>query len=189
MLVRLKKIQNLTYPIPVALVVCRKEKNNNLTDNIIPISWAGILEHKPDHLVLLSIGSKKYSTKVIQKNKEFGICIPTLNMIKKVDICGHTHGNKVDKFELVGFTKFPATEINVSLIKECPISMECIVQKTVTIDFRKIFIGKIIATHVEKKFLSNSEEVNIKAMNILCNINDQYWTVGKKIEELYYTKK
>ena len=185
----LKKIKNLTYPIPVALIVCRRKKGDKSTDNIIPLSWVGILEHKPDHMVYISIGNGKYSTKVIENTREFGICIATADMMEKVDICGHTHGDKVDKFKLVNFTKAAAEKIDVSLIKESPMSMECVVTKIVQVDFHKIFMGKIIATHVSDKYLLENEEPDIKKMNILFNIHDQYWTVGKKLEDLYYTKR
>jgi flavin reductase (DIM6/NTAB) family NADH-FMN oxidoreductase RutF len=185
----LKKIQNLTYPIPVALIVCRKQKGDESTDNIIPLSWVGILEYRPDHIVYISIGNGKYSAKVIESTGEFGICIATVDMMEKVDICGYTHGDKVDKFKLVNFTKVAAEKINVSLIKECPISMECIVDKIVQVELHRMFIGKIIATHVNEKYLLKNEELDFAKMNILCNINDQYWTIGKKLEDQLYTKK
>lgn len=185
----LKKTQSLTYPLPVALIVCRKNKQDRSTDNIIPISWAGILENKPDPLVYVSIGNRKYSANIIQETGEFGICIATVDMIKKVDICGHTHGDKVDKFQLVDLTKVDAKNINVSLIKECPILMECVVNNIIEVKFHKIFIGKILETHIDDKYLLDDGEPDIEKMNILCNINDQYWTVGKKLENLFFTKK
>lgn len=185
----LEKIQNLTFPIPVALIVCRGEKEDKSTDNIIPVSWTGILEFKPYHMVYISIGNGKHSVKIIEKTQEFGICIATVDIMEKVDICGHTHGDKVDKFKLVNFTKFSAEKINVSLIKECPISMECIVSEIIQVELHKMFIGKIVKTHVNEKYLLENEEPDFKKMNILCNINDQYWTIGEKLQNLFYTKK
>ena len=185
----LKKIQNLTYPIPVALIVCRRKKGDESTDNILPLSWVGILEYKPDHIVYISIGNGKYSAKIIENTREFGICIATVDIMGKVDICGHTHGDKIDKFKLVNFTKVAAEKIDVSLIKESPISMECVVSKIIQVELHKMFIGKIIATHVDEKYLLKNEEPDFKKMNILCNINDQYWTIGKKLEDQLYTKK
>ena len=185
----LKKIQNLTYPIPVALIVCRRKRGDASTDNIIPLSWVGILEYKPHHVVYISIGNGKYSAKIIEDTREFGICIATVDMMEKVDICGHTHGNKVDKFKLVDFSKIAAEKIDVSLIKECPIAMECVVTKIIQVELHKMFIGKIIETHINDKYLLENEEPDIEKMNILCNIKDEYWTVGKKLENQLYTKK
>jgi len=187
-LVTLKKIQNLMLPLPVSLVTCRGKKGDESTDNIIPLSWVGIVEYQP-HLVNIVIGKGKHSARIIEKTREFGICIATVDMMEKVDICGYTHGDKVDKFKLTGLTKVTAEKIDVSLIKECPICMECIVEKVITLEMHEMFIGKVLATHINDKYLLEDEEPDIKKMDILCYVNDQYWSLGKRLENLYYSKK
>jgi flavin reductase (DIM6/NTAB) family NADH-FMN oxidoreductase RutF len=187
LLVTLKKIQNLMLPLPVSLVTCRGKKGDESTDNIISLSWVGIVEYQP-HLVNIVIGKGKYSAKIIEKTREFGICIATVDMMEKVDICGYTHGDKVDKFKITGLTKVNAEKIDVSLIKECPICMECIVEKVITLKTHEMFIGKVLATHINDKYLLEGEEPDIKKMDILCYVNDQYWSLGKRLENLYYSK-
>jgi flavin reductase (DIM6/NTAB) family NADH-FMN oxidoreductase RutF len=187
-LVTLKKIQNLMLPLPVSLVTCRYKNGDESTDNIIPLSWVGIVEYKP-HLVNIVIGKGKYSARIIEKTREFGISIATVDMMEKVDICGCTHGDRVDKFKLTGLTKVAAEKIDVSLIKECPICIECIVEKVITLEMHEMFIGKVLATHISDKYLLEDEEPDIKKMDILCYVNDQYWSLGKRLEHLYYSKK
>lgn len=89
------------------------------------------------------------------------MCIPTSGYVKEIDICGSTYGNKVDKFELTKFSRFEASSINVPLIKECPVNMECVLEEVVP--FSKI--------------------------NILAYVNDEYWTLGKKLGNLLFTRK
>jgi flavin reductase (DIM6/NTAB) family NADH-FMN oxidoreductase RutF len=187
-MVALKKIQNLLFPLPVTLTTCRAKKGDESTDNIIPLSWVGIVEYRP-HLVNIVIGKGKYSASVIEKTGEFGICIATVGMMKQVDMCGYSHGDKVDKFKLTNLTKFHAEKIDVSLIKECPVCMECVVEKKVPFETHEMFIGKVLQTHIGNDFIKDDEEPDINKMNILCYANDQYWALGKKLEDLYYTKK
>ena len=170
-MVTLKKIKNLMLPVPVSLVTCRGKKGDESTDNIIPLSWVGIVEYQP-HLVNIVIGKGKHSDRIIEKTREFGICIATVDMMEKVDICGYTHGDKVDKFKLSGLIKVTAEKIDVSLIKECPICMECIVEKVITLETHKMFIGKVLVTHINDKYLLEGEEPDIKKMDILCYVND-----------------
>ncbi len=183
----LSNVKNLVLPLPVTLATCRAEKNNPSTDNIIPLSWVGIVDYKPD-MVYVSIGKGKYSTKIINQNKEFGLCIASVDIMEKVDKCGYSHGDKVDKFKMTGFTKLPANKISVSLIKECPICLECKVIQTLALNTHEIFIAEVLCTHVDEKFLDNNEPL-IEKMNILCYVDGEYWSMGKKLENLYYSKK
>jgi flavin reductase (DIM6/NTAB) family NADH-FMN oxidoreductase RutF len=187
-MVALKKIQNLLFPLPVTLTTCRAKKGDESTDNIIPLAWVGIVEFRP-HLVNIVIGKGKYSASVIEKTGEFGICIATVGMMKQVDMCGYSHGDKIDKFRLTNLTKFKATKIDVSLIKECPVCMECVVEKKVFLEKHEMFIGKVLQTHIGDGFIKDGEEPDIQKMNILCYANDQYWSLGRKLENLYYTKR
>ena len=70
-MVALKKVMNYIAPLPVILVTTRLEKDGKNYDNIIPISWAGIIEHSP-HMININISKGKYSGTVIKKTKEFG---------------------------------------------------------------------------------------------------------------------
>ncbi|MCL4384950.1 MAG: flavin reductase family protein [Actinobacteria bacterium] len=183
----LQKVQNLVLPLPVTLATCRANKNDLSTDNIIPLSWVGIVDYKPN-MLYVSIGKGKYSAKIIKQNKEFGLCIASVDIMEQIDKCGYSHGDKVDKFKMTGFIKFPAEKINVSLIKECPICLECKVTETMELNTHEIFIAEVLSTHVDEKFLGDDEEPLISKMNILCYVNDQYWTMGKKLKDLYYSK-
>lgn len=186
-MVSLKKIQNLVLPLPVTLATCRAKKGDISTDNIIPLSWVGIVDYNP-HMVNVVIGKGKYSAEIIEKRKEFALCIATVEMMEKVDKCGCTHGDKVDKFKMANFKKISAKQIDVSLVKECPICLECKVTEVVPLETHKIFIAEVVCTYVDSKYLGDDEEPDLSRMNILCYANDQYWTLGKKLESLYYSK-
>ena len=125
----LKNVKNFLAPLPVVLVTLRSREGSEIADNIIPISWTGIIEHAP-HMLNINISRGKYSAKVIKKAGQFGVCIPGSKYMKEIDICGTTHGDKTDKFQLTGFEKFEAAEIDVPLIKQCPVNMECVLEDT-----------------------------------------------------------
>ena len=184
----LKNIQSLVLPLPVTLTTCRAKPKDPGTDNIIALSWVGIVEHKP-HMVNIVIGNKKYSAKIISKTREFGLCIASADLMDKVDVCGYTHGDRVDKFELTGLTRLPAEKTDLSLIKECPVCLECAVREIINGNTHDIFIGEVVCTHIGEKFLGKDGEIEMGKMNILSYMNDEYWTVGKKLKDLYYSKK
>ncbi|MBA7491689.1 hypothetical protein ES702_02237 [subsurface metagenome] len=187
-MVALEKIKNFLAPLPVILVTTRLRKSDRNIDNIIPLSWVGTIDFNP-HLININISKGKYSGNVIRETKQFGVCIPTSKHLKQVDICGCTHGDKVDKFKLVNFSKLESEEINVPLIKECPIRMECKLEKIIPFGTHEMFVGKIVKTHIGDKYILECNEPDFGKIDILCYVNDEYWTLDKKLENLFFTKK
>jgi flavin reductase (DIM6/NTAB) family NADH-FMN oxidoreductase RutF len=187
-MVLLKKIQNLILPLPVTLATHRAKKGDESTDNIIALSWVGIVENHP-RMVNIVIGKGKYSAGTIAERKEFGLCVASVDLMEQVDRCGYLHGSKVDKFKMAGLTKMPAEKIDVSLIAQCPICLECAVTDIISMNTHDMFIAEVVATHVAPIFLNEKEEPDLTKMNILCYANDQYWAMGEKLQDLYYSKK
>lgn len=186
-MVTLEKTKNFLTPLPVVLVTVREIEDEKVKDNIIPLSWVGIVDSNPT-LVNINISKGKYSGNIIKKTREFGICVPTSKYLEKVDICGCTHGDKVDKFKLTGFSRFDAGEINVSLIKECPINMECTLEDIIPFKTHEMFIGKIVKTHIDDRYLLENGKPDFKKIDLLCYVDDEYWTLDKKVEELFFMK-
>ena len=183
----LKRIKNFLAPLPVVLVTLRSREKGSVSDNIIPISWTGIVEYAP-HMLNINISSGKYSAKVIKKSREFAICIPGAEYIKQIDICGTTHGDKVDKFELAGFEKFEAAEIDVPLIMQCHVNMECVLEDVISFKSHDMFVGKIVATHIDEEYMDTDGEPDYKKLDLLCYVNGYYWSMGDVKEKLYFTK-
>lgn len=186
-MVTLEKPKNFLGPLPVLLVTVREEKDDLSTDNIIPISWAGTVDSNP-HLVNINISRNKYSGNIIRKNKEFGICIPKAEEIEKIDICGTVHGDKVDKFKLAKFERSSSEEIDVSLIKQCPICMECRLEDILEFKSHDMFIGQIVKTHVSEEILDDDGSPDLSKVDILCYLDNWYWGLGNKKNKLFYSK-
>jgi len=187
-MVTLKSVKNFLSPLPVILVTTRILEDSKAKDNIIPLSWVGTVDYNP-HLININISKGKYSGNIIKKTRQFGVCIPTSKYLEQVDICGCTHGDKVDKFKLTNFSKFDAEEINVPLIKECPINMECKLEDIIPFETHEMFIGKIVKTHIEDGYILEDSKPDFKKIDMLCYINNEYWTLGRRVENLFFTKK
>ncbi|MCL4386375.1 MAG: flavin reductase family protein [Actinobacteria bacterium] len=187
-MIELKNVKNYLAPLPVILITSRLQEGNINKDNIAAISWAGICDNTP-HLININIAKGKYSGQIIKMTKEFGVCIPTSKHIKEIDICGSTHGNAVNKFEITGFTSFEAKLINVPLIQECPINMECTLEDVISFESHEMFTGKIIKTYVDENILDANGKPDFGKIDLLAYLNDEYWTLGRKLGNLFYTGK
>ncbi len=207
----LESVSNLLFPLPVALVTCRSGEKDPSTDNIITIAWAGIVDNLPN-IVTISVGKGKYSEEIISRRREFGICLADVGMMEKADRCGTTHGNKTDKFAENRFSKVPAGKIDVSLVNESPVCLECRVTNTVEVPTHLVYFAEVIATHVDERYLktapgstavlgtapgaisgsgnaAGSGKPDLEAMDILCYAAGSYWSLGRRLEGLGYTKR
>ena len=148
---------------PVALVSTR--------DNIIMVALVHRFSYNP---LMLGIGisHSRYSHHLIREEKEFIVNLPTSDHLKQVRICGQLSGRSIDKFEVTGFTKVSGKAVNSSMIRECPVSMECKVVQQLELGERTWFIGEVVAVHAE-------EDYDVSGF-LLCN-REFYLLVGERI--------
>jgi flavin reductase (DIM6/NTAB) family NADH-FMN oxidoreductase RutF len=72
------------------------------------------------------------------------------------------------------------------LIKKCALSMECKLVDTVVSGMNEIFIGKIIGTYTEEKYLKEGKLDFGKMKPIILSQPDTvYWSLGKPIAKAW----
>jgi len=124
-------------------------------------SWFMQTSHDPPQ-VALSVGKKRYTCELIQKNREFVIAIPNLEMRKYISVFGYTSGRSVDKFKesKISFTKGKYTK--VPLLTEATFNYECKVANEIETGDHILFIGDVVSawTNVNKKVLMSMGYVN-----------------------------
>ncbi len=115
-------------------------------------------------LFAVSLSKKGYTHKLIQQSKEFVIAVPNKLLVKELEYFGSTHGNKADKFKEAKLETTKARFVKSPLIAQATINFECELFKEVDSGDHIIFIGKILASHVNegKKILLNMKKINNK---------------------------
>ncbi len=110
---------NAFWPAPVALVSVGIENPNFFT--------LGVMGAPSDRPPILTISPKpyRYSYELIREHGQFVVNFPTVDMIRQVEYAGMYSGRDVDKWEKCAFTQVKGQEVEVPLIAECPVSIEC----------------------------------------------------------------
>ena len=98
--------------------------------------------------VCISKGHDTYTN--IKETKEFVIAVPDADLARKVWICGKPFPAGVSEFEKAGLKKEKAWKVKPFLVSECPINVECVLEKTISIGEHDLFIGKVVAMHYDK---------------------------------------
>lgn len=147
---RSKRPSTYLYPVPVVLVTCGIEK-----PNIITLAWVGTVCSDPP-MVGIAVRPSRYSHGLIQESGEFVINVPGEDLLEAADRCGHVSGADVDKFSAFGLTTEPASVVKTPLIAECHVNMECKVVQTLSLGAHDLFLGEVVAVHVDEAVLDES---------------------------------
>jgi len=159
------------YPTSVSLITC--------DENITTISWVVSICHHPP-MLCLGIQRKSFCYELIKKSKEFVVNIPKREILEEVDFCGNVSGRDVNKFEKTKLTKMKAKKVNSPIIKECPINIECKLEKIVPLGDHDLFVGRIVCVDIDEELIENGK-INYKRAEPICYTREGYWSLGDLI--------
>ncbi len=176
----MSKIKLGAYPYiyPMPTVIVGTTVNNQ--PNFITISYVGIVQHKPP-MVSITLVKSHYSNIGIKESKSFSINIPNTKMLKETDFVGMNSGSTNDKASL--FSVFYGDQKNAPMISETPLNLECKLVEIINLkNDSEIFIGEIIETYSEKKYIRKGYPYMKKLDPILFSVNsNSYYNVGRRI--------
>ena len=85
----------------------------------------------------------------------------------------------VKKFERTKFTKIKAKKLNSPLIKECPINIECKLEKIVPLGSHDLFIGRIICVDIDEELMGIWSLWDKAVGNVIAENTRPYAVKGK----------
>lgn len=165
-------------PVPVVMVTCGSMEDSNITT----IAWTGVINSEPP-MVYVSIRESRKSYEIIEKTREFVINIPDKNLVWETDFCGTKSGKNIDKFKETKLTKIKAQNIDVPLIKECPINLECKVTEIKKLGSHDMFIAEVIAVNCDEEFISENGKIDFKNANLLTYAGNKYLAQNVEVGE------
>lgn len=165
-------------PVPVVMVSCKEGEK----ENIITIAWTGVASSEPP-LVYVSLRKSRYSYDIIKNTKEFVINIPNDKLVVETDYCGTKSGKEVDKWKEMNFTKLQASKVDVPMIEECPIQLECKVKEIKELGSHDMFIAEVVAVHADEEYVKESGAIDYTKANLLTYTGKDYLCQNKKVAQ------
>jgi flavin reductase (DIM6/NTAB) family NADH-FMN oxidoreductase RutF len=159
------------------------------TKNPISWRWDGVTRVNANPpTVGCGVGWHHHSVRGIEENQTFSINFPSVEMVEKTDYCGLVSGKDTDEAAL--FDVYYGELKTAPMISECPLSIECQLQSTVENPTNNFYIGEIIASYTEEKYLTD-RKLDIRKINplLLTMPDNRYWTVGECAGEAWSTGK
>jgi flavin reductase (DIM6/NTAB) family NADH-FMN oxidoreductase RutF len=135
----------LIFPMPAVLVGCRAQAGLSFA----AIAWSGVVNSSPP---MLGVGIRKsrFTHQLISESGVFSVNVPSADQAVETDFCGIVSGRNVDKAGVCKFSIFYGTLKNAPLILECPLNIECSVEKVIELPSHDYFIGKIVEMHLNE---------------------------------------
>lgn len=174
---------NMLYPVPAVMVTVSDGQGN---DNIITIAWAGTINSDPA-MVSISVRKSRYSHELLMKNKEFVINLVTKELTFAMDYCGVKSGRDIDKFQTMKLTKGKASSVNVPIIEESPVNIECKVTQVLELGSHDMFLAEVTAVLADEKYMDENGRFDLNKSNLVAYSHGQYFTLGKYVGKFGYS--
>lgn len=171
------KPSTLLNPVPVVMVTCADKGGKA---NIITLAWAGTINSDPP-MLSISVRKERYSYELIKDKGQFAVNLTTEKLAYATDLCGVKSGRDTDKFEAAKLTPGKASVIEVPIITESPVSLECVVKNRLELGSHDMFIAQIVAVHVDDELVDDNGKLALENAGLISYAHGKYWTLGKEL--------
>ena len=168
---------NMLYPLPAVMVSCQRPGDK---PNIITVAWTGTVCTNPP-MAYISVRPERYSYDIIRETGEFVINLTTEKLAETVDYCGVRSGRDTDKFQDMHLTPEPSSKIGAPMIGECPVNLECVVEKVEELGSHHMFLAKVVAVHVDEAYMDEKGKFHLNQTGLLAYSHGEYTGLGKKL--------
>jgi flavin reductase (DIM6/NTAB) family NADH-FMN oxidoreductase RutF len=175
------KVENgiIGYPMPIVVVGAEVEGKANF----MAVAWVSRVNFNPP-LIALALGKSHYTNKGVHQNKEFSISVPSEDILTTVDYVGLVSGVKNDKSRV--FDIYRGKLEHAPMVMDCPFAMECRLVKAVDLPTNELFIGEIIGTYCDEKFIGAGKPDREKMHPYMLTMPDNgYWSLGDHIGQAW----
>jgi len=132
------------YPEQVVIAIA---KDRNGKANPITLGWTMIVSGEPP-MMAIAVAKTHYSVEAITHSRCFTIAFPSSDMAEAALFFGSKSGRDTDKFAEFDCATEPAKEIDSLLLTDAVANFECTFESQMVAGDHFIFVGKIIASHV-----------------------------------------
>ncbi len=160
----------MLYPVPAVMVSC----SDGTIDNIITIGWTGIVNSDPP-MTYVSVRKSRYSHDLIEKQGAFVINLVNEDLVRAADFCGVKSGRDLDKWQEMGLHKEPGAEVNVPMIAESPVNLECVVKEVKELGSHDMFLAEIVAVHIDEKYMAEDGAYEFERMKLVSYVHGRYF--------------
>lgn len=166
---------NMLYPVPAVMVTVQDTEGRS---NIITIAWTGTVCTNPP-MLYISVRPERHSYRMLKETGEFVVNMTTKKLAKAADYCGVRSGRDVDKWKETGLTPGKAQAVNVPLIAESPVNIECRVKEVLELGSHHMFLAEVLAVDVDERLLEDGGRLALEKAEPLVYSHGEYYGLSE----------
>ncbi len=174
---------NMLYPLPAVLVTSKSAEG---AADVCTVAWAGTVCSDPV-MVSISLRPSRKSYVNIRETGAFVVNITTEELAHATDFCGVRSGRDLDKFRAEGLLTEPAEKIDCPMLTASPVNLECWVREELALGSHTLFIGEVLAVHVDESYLDEKGRFDFAACRPLVYCHGEYRAIGRKLGSFGYS--
>ncbi len=119
--------------------------------NASPAGWVTAVSENPPMFAaaLLTLPKKKHTIINIERNGEFVINVPGIDIADKLVACSYDYPEGVNKFQMAGFTPTPSIRVTPPGIAECLANLECKVRHMLPTGDHTLVIADLLVSRFD----------------------------------------
>ncbi len=172
----------LLAPVPPTLVTCKWGD----VQNVLTVAWTGTLNTIPPK-TYISVRPERFSYNLIKQSGVFAINLTPKNLVKACDFCGVKSGFNTDKFAKCNLLTQPANEIDVPILAQCPVNIECKVCDVIDLGSHHMFVADIVAVDVGRELLDEKGRLQLEKADLVAYAHGEYFALGEKLGSFGYS--
>ena len=124
---------------------------------------------------------------MMKETGEFVVNLTTESMAWATDYCGVRSGRDVDKWKETGLTPEKANVVDVPVIKESPVNIECRVVKVEELGSHHMFIADVVAVDVDEAYMDEKDTFHLSMAKPLAYSHGRYYGMGEELGSFGYS--
>ncbi len=173
-------------PVPAVMVSCG---DINGKTNIITIAWTGTVCTIPP-MLSISVRKHRYSYGIIKESGKFVVNLVPQSLVRQADWCGVRSGRDFDKFQEMKLTATKAQTSNCPVIEECPVNIECTVDRIIELGSHDMFLARIDSVSVDRSLIdSQTGALDLGKAHLAAYCHGEYMALGSQIGKFGFSVK
>ena len=150
-------------PVPQTIASCRDKEGRN---NALVVGFTANVSLDPV-MVMVGIVPSRYSHHMVKESGCFVINLPSKSFRKEYQYLGTKSGRDGDKFAALNLKWKDGEYVDAPILTDCPVSIECAVVESTTPGTHELFIGKVLAVHVDEEYLDDKGNILWNKMDLM----------------------
>lgn len=151
--------------------------------NFCTVAHVGIMNHGTPQYISVGLNRLHHTNAGIHELGAFSVNVPGRALVKETDYVGLVSGKNTDKSSL--FDVFYG-DTGAPLISQCPVAMDCRLERVVEFPTHEVFVGEIVQVHADEAVLT-SGKIDVKKLDPLLfdMASVMYWSLGDPVAQCW----